>query len=147
MIERSCLQMYGYGQYQSFNPSKCEIVHATGEQGARAYQLPPNSSTILLDDTAPLIWVKTTDGAGYYQVVVSTTLTAAEAGEVTLSMYKDGVAIPGAQASTQATADEVANLSFPWIIRKANCCDATLLTFVASAGATINNIIVEVTKL
>ena len=25
----------------------------------------PNSSVLLLDETAPLVWLKTTDGAGY----------------------------------------------------------------------------------
>lgn len=30
-----------------------------------SYMLPPNSSALLLDETAPLVWLKTTDGAGY----------------------------------------------------------------------------------
>ena len=45
-----------------------EIVHVTGENGARAFQMAPNSSVLLLDDTAPIVWVAQTDGAGYKTV-------------------------------------------------------------------------------
>ncbi len=27
--------------------------------------MPPNSSILLLDETAPIVWLKMTDGAGY----------------------------------------------------------------------------------
>src|SRR5690606_5947885 len=42
-----------------------EIIKVSGEPGAKAYQMAPNSSILLLDETAPLVWLKTTDGAGY----------------------------------------------------------------------------------
>lgn len=41
------------------------VVRVNGRNGAEAYMLPPNSSALLLDETAPIIWLKTTDGAGY----------------------------------------------------------------------------------
>lgn len=47
-----------------FTPRQ-EIVRVSGENGAKAYNMPPNSSILLLDETAPLIWLKSTDGAGY----------------------------------------------------------------------------------
>ena len=47
-----------------FSP-KMEIIRVNGKNGAEAFALPPNSSVILLDETAPKIWLKTTDGAGY----------------------------------------------------------------------------------
>lgn len=46
------------------NPS-IQIVQVSGENGARAYQMPPNSSTLLLDNTDSLVWLVQTDGAGY----------------------------------------------------------------------------------
>lgn len=52
------LQNYGYSQ-------KVEVVKVHGEHGANAFQLPPNSSALLLDETAPLVWLVVTDGAGY----------------------------------------------------------------------------------
>jgi hypothetical protein len=47
------------------NPQRQEIVRVNGENGARAYQLAPNSSALLLDESAPLVWLVQTDGAGY----------------------------------------------------------------------------------
>ena len=45
--------------------SRCEIIRVNGRNGAEAYQMPPNSSNLLLDETAPLVWLVQTDGAGY----------------------------------------------------------------------------------
>ena len=44
---------------------KQEVVTVNGEQGAQLYQMGANSSAILLDISGKLIWVVTTDGAGY----------------------------------------------------------------------------------
>lgn len=44
---------------------RCEITRVNGQNGAEAYQLPPNSSNLLLDETAPIVWLVQTDGAGY----------------------------------------------------------------------------------
>ena len=70
--------MFNYNPYTpyQYNPqptqpvsglygSKQEIVKVNGEGGARAYQMPPNSSALLLDEMEPVVWLKTTDGAGY----------------------------------------------------------------------------------
>ena len=60
---------YTYNPYQSqISPMMAqhmEIIKVSGENGAKAYQMAPNSSMLLLDETAPLVWLKTTDGAGY----------------------------------------------------------------------------------
>lgn len=45
-----------------------EIIHVTGRNGAEALQMAPNSSALALDDTAPLVWLCRTDGAGYLTV-------------------------------------------------------------------------------
>lgn len=49
-----------YPNYQRY-----EVVKVNGEGGAQAFQMSPNSSILLLDETAPIVWLKTTDGAGY----------------------------------------------------------------------------------
>lgn len=49
------------------NPSM-QIVQVSGENGARAFQMPPNSSTLLLDNTDSIVWLVQTDGAGYKTV-------------------------------------------------------------------------------
>lgn len=41
------------------------LVRVTGIEGAKAYQMPPNSSMPLFDGNEDILYVKTTDGAGF----------------------------------------------------------------------------------
>ena len=58
-----------YNSFNGYQPGmyfqKHEIVKVNGRPGAEAFQMAPNSSVLLLDETAPIIWLKMTDGAGY----------------------------------------------------------------------------------
>jgi hypothetical protein len=65
---------YGYPG-QSFmswplmqSQQRMEIIRVNGEGGARAYQMPPSSNALLLDEANPLVWLVQTDGAGYKTV-------------------------------------------------------------------------------
>ena len=51
--------------YRPYQPPVNAIVSVTGIEGARAYQLPPNSSVPLFDADSDTLYVKTTDGAGF----------------------------------------------------------------------------------
>lgn len=42
-----------------------EIIRVNGKPGVDAFQMGPNSSVLLLDETANLVWLAQTDGAGY----------------------------------------------------------------------------------
>ena len=42
-----------------------QIVKVNGRNGAEMFQMAPNSSALLLDESAPMIWLAQTDGAGY----------------------------------------------------------------------------------
>lgn len=42
-----------------------EVVKVSGKNGIDALQMPPNSSGLFLDITAPIVWLVQTDGAGY----------------------------------------------------------------------------------
>lgn len=53
------------GMQQPQQPQRSEIIRVNGENGAKAYQMPPSSSVLLLDETAPIVWLAQTDGAGY----------------------------------------------------------------------------------
>ena len=44
---------------------KHEVIRVNGKGGADAFQMAPNSQVLLLDESAPIVWLKTTDGAGY----------------------------------------------------------------------------------
>lgn len=52
-------------QQSNYFGMKQQVIRVNGKNGAEAYQLPPNSSILLLDETAPIVWLKMTDGAGY----------------------------------------------------------------------------------
>lgn len=64
------LNPYGFMQ-QSQVPQMqpvTQVVKVTGENGARAYQIGANSSALLLDESGLMVWLVTTDGAGYKTV-------------------------------------------------------------------------------
>ena len=57
-------------QYPQVNPfqqqaQKREVIRVAGRPGVDAFQMGPNESVLLLDETAPIVWLVTTDGAGY----------------------------------------------------------------------------------
>ncbi|MBR1445460.1 MAG: hypothetical protein IJ586_00025 [Alloprevotella sp.] len=56
---------YGWGQQITAPQPINGLVSVTGMEGARAYQLPPNSSMPLFDANEDIMYVKTTDGAGF----------------------------------------------------------------------------------
>ena len=56
---------YNPMQAQYNSPAKYEITRVNGKNGAEAFQMQPNSAILLLDETAPVVWLKQTDGAGY----------------------------------------------------------------------------------
>ena len=76
------LNPYGYGQQmpqgfmqpgmgtqvQTPQMPGQQVVRVNGENGARAYQIGPNSSALLLDEGGVIVWLVTTDGAGYKTV-------------------------------------------------------------------------------
>ena len=61
---------YGFmqqGQMQQSMPVS-QVVKVNGENGAKAYQLGANSSALLLDESGLMVWLVTSDGAGYKSV-------------------------------------------------------------------------------
>ena len=55
-----------YGQSAAYMAQPVNgLVSVTGIDGAKAYQLPPNSSMPLFDANDDILYLKTTDGAGF----------------------------------------------------------------------------------
>lgn len=52
-------------QQQQYQPPINGLVSVTGIEGAKAYQLPPNSAMPLFDANSDVLYLKTTDAAGY----------------------------------------------------------------------------------
>ena len=64
---------YGYAQQlpgQMMQPmaQQTQVVRVNGENGAKAYNLGANSSALLLDESGLMVWLVTSDGAGYKTV-------------------------------------------------------------------------------
>lgn len=93
----------------------------------------------------------TVAGAGYYEVNASITVAPTAAGNVTVTMYKDGVPVQGASASeTAAAANDLVNLSIISIVREnCPCCESiSNLTFVLTGtAAAVSNIATTTEKL
>lgn len=51
--------------YSPYMGTNQQIIKVNGTNGANAFQLSPNSSILLLDESAPRLFLKQTDGAGY----------------------------------------------------------------------------------
>ena len=60
------LNPYSMPQAPLIQPS--QVIRVNGENGARAYQIGANSSALLLDESGLMVWLVTTDGAGYKTV-------------------------------------------------------------------------------
>ena len=92
------------------------------------------------------------NGQGYFNVDASVTFTPTAAGTYTVTLFKDGVAVPGATQTITAAAAGTVPVNIPAIVRN-QCCDSTsTLTIVVTsatvpATVTIDNAAVVVTKL
>jgi hypothetical protein len=91
---------------------------------------------------------------GYYYVTFNAVAAATTTvGELTVELYNNGVAVPGAEASyTTTTAGENATYAFSTIIRvPPSCCvvnNAAKLTVVnTGVAATYTNVNINITKL
>lgn len=57
--------MYNYNPYGFNRFPTYEVIKVNGKPGVDAFQMGPNSSVLLLDETANIVWLAQTDGAGY----------------------------------------------------------------------------------
>jgi hypothetical protein len=87
-------------------------------------------------------------GAGYYDVDASVTVSPAAAGTVTITLYKDGVAVPGATASETAAANGTVDLNIPALVRQVCCAAGSALTLVLTGvAATVDNVALRVQRI
>ena len=91
---------------------------------------------------------------GYYFVTFNADATTADAaGNVTLGLQQNGIAVPGAEATEYAAAAvNISNLAFSALIQvRPSCCavsNATSLTVVnTGVEATVSNASIVITKL
>jgi len=92
------------------------------------------------------------NSGGYYDVDTNITLSATEEGEVTVTLFKNGIAIPGANATqTAAAAGDIINLSLDAIIRQFECGynpgPASLTFVITGIPVTVTNFASTIIKL
>ena len=95
------LNPYGYmNQYQQIPQQmmqqaqpQMQVTRVNGENGAKAYQIGANSSALLLDESGTMVWLVTSDGAGYksvsaYDIVPHQTIPAPDYGNLETRIQK-----------------------------------------------------------
>ena len=88
------------------------------------------------------------ENAGYYDVDASITATLTAAGAVTVTLYKDGVAVPGATATATGAASGTVNLDLTALVRQPCCADGAALTLVLTGvEATVDNVALRVQRI
>lgn len=86
-------------------------------------------------------------GQGYYLIDTNITVTAVDAGATTISLYKDGVAIPGAEAGLLFTQGGTYAITIPAVIRQNCCCTSTITVVLTGSTGTVNNAAILIEKL
>ena len=90
-------------------------------------------------------------GPGYYDIDASVTLAPTAIGNVTITVFKDNIAIPGATATTSvSTANNPVNVNISALLREpCECCESiNNLTFVLTGtAASVTNVAVVVEKI
>lgn len=69
---------YNSGRWNMSAP-RYEVIQVSGENGVDAFPMGPNSSILLADLTAPIVWLVRTDGAGYKNVKIPYDITPHQA--------------------------------------------------------------------
>ena len=86
---------------------------------------------------------------GLYEVTATVTVAPSAAGSVTLSLLRDGQAVPGASATGTAAAGDSVPLSLACVVRapKCPCSDAASLTLSLSAAGSVTSAAVTAVAL
>ena len=102
-----------------------------------------------LNQNGNSITINGCDDAGYYDVKASVTAAPTAAGTVTVSLFRNNVAVPGATASAAvSTAGNPVNLSIAALVREFCCGDDSALTLVLSgAASTVSNVAVVAERI
>lgn len=86
-------------------------------------------------------------GCGYYAISVNVTANATAAGTLSMTLYKDGVAIPGAVVSKTVAAGSIYNAALSNVIIRQTCdCEDVITAVISGTGATITNAAITVEK-
>lgn len=89
----------------------------------------------------------TLHGSGYYECNCSISIAPTMAMPITVQLYQDGVAIPGAVATTTpSAANAVVNLNITSLIRVCGCNCTNVITARVNSASTLNNMSIVIEK-
>ena len=102
-----------------------------------------NSSATLTNDSIQI------NRPGYYGVSGQFTVTGTAAGDVTVQLYANGSAIPGALATETLTEGGNATLNLSKVVKvlPSNSSSKVALTFKTSTACTLTNAVTEVQRI
>lgn len=86
-------------------------------------------------------------GCGYYAIDTNVLFTDTVAGTVTIQLYNDGVAIPGAISTITVVAADVESFNIPAVIRMTCDCESTITAVISGTTGTISSASIRVIKL
>ena len=86
-------------------------------------------------------------GTGYYDVTATLTLATDAIESITVSLYKDGVTIPGATASITTAASSTYAIVIPALVKQSCCCESTITAVVTGGAVTVSNASIKVVRL
>lgn len=86
-------------------------------------------------------------GSGYYKIDTLFNILGTAAGAVTVTLFKDGIAIPGASATVTVGDGGLATLNIPAVVREMCCCESTITAELSGTAATINTASAVVSKI
>lgn len=124
------------------------------------YAVNPNSQVIVVEDTLSfgnpvrrygnncnvIGGNAVVNGKGYYDISADMIGVASTAGIVTMTLYKDGSAIPGATVSQTVTDGSTVSLSTFAIIRNTCCCDSTITAVISGVPLAVSSASISVIK-
>ena len=85
-------------------------------------------------------------GIGYYSIDANFEFEGTAAGTATITLYKDGVAIPGATA-IRSTADATTYaVTIPTVVRQKCCCESAITVVVTGSAIDVTNATIRAIK-
>ena len=86
-------------------------------------------------------------GCGYYAIDTNVNFTSGVAGTITVQLYKDGIAIPGAVSTISGVAADVEALTIPTLIRIPCDCESTITAVISGVTGVVNSSSIRIIKL
>ena len=107
-------QQYQMPQAQTQVLPQTQVVRVSGENGAKAYQMGANSSALLLDESGSMVFLKTTDGAGFptvsaYDITPHKTVPVPDYGSLESRIERLEMIVNGNSGNTATTGKRKSN--------------------------------------